>query len=42
MGNSTPLQCEVDETGYLKYKKSGTYVFDVDGNLFHLNKKILK
>lgn len=34
---NAPLQCQIDETGYLKDCKSGTYVFDVDGNLFQLS-----
>jgi len=33
-----PLECEIDQTGYLKYKDTSTYIFDKDGNLFELSK----
>lgn len=36
--NCFPLACQIDETGYLKDAKTGTYVFDVEGNLFQLSK----
>lgn len=42
MGGATPLACVVDETGYLKYRRSGTYVFDVEGNLFRLSRREVK
>lgn len=37
-----PLECEIDQTGYLKYRDTGTYIFDKDGNLFELSRAELQ
>lgn len=38
LGNRLPVKCETDQTGYLKYADSGTYIFDSNGNLFGLSR----
>lgn len=39
---SMPLRCEIDQTGYLKFKDTGTYIFDKDGNLFEFRREELR
>lgn len=33
------MRCEIDQTGYLKFRDTGTYIFDKDGNLFEFNRQ---